>query len=258
MVKTAWEQRVAWLLSPALHPTTFAYSFKPTDSAMYGGQPRIDFHAADIAGRFWGVEVKSIAGTRKSFNLDSEISAGQVAALNDIKHSLMGMPLLAIGQGKVLYVFNWRDIYSLVGSTTPLIPLSVSTLKLEWWGPKLWKACDLYAAVKERGWLSTLPLSLSAGGVAGSLPPSSISTPPPGAKYYPAALKIPELTESQKKLMEEMYQRGFQTYSPLSPTPPTPPISGPSWIPTQDDPLPLTSKPKASTRTRRRKLLSGL
>lgn len=262
MVKTAWEQRVAWLLSPALHPKSFAYSFKPVDSAMYGGQPRIDFHAADISGTFWGVEVKSLPPGRKSFNLDKEISAGQVAALNDIKHSQTGVSLLAIGQGKTLYVFNWRDIYSLVGSATPLLPLSLSTLKIEWWGPKLWKSFDLYQFAQERGWLWTSPPSPLAAGVAASLPTSLI---PPMPSMPPALIgpgMVQTLTAAQKKMLEQAYQQqmGYQTQPSWAypNTPQNPVISDLSSTPTPEVPSPSTSKPKDSIRTRRRKRLSGL
>lgn len=255
VVKTAWEQRVAWLLSPALHPTEFTYAFKPVDSAMYGGQPRIDFHAADIIGRFWGVEVKSLSPERKSFNLDKEISAGQVAALNDIRHSYFGVPILAIGQGRTLYVFNWRHIYSLVGSTTPLLPLTLSSLQIEWRGPKSWKSFNLYQYAQERGWLSMSPPSPLTVSPAGSLLPSAGTLPSP--------LLVPAvLTEAQRKMVEQAYQQqmGYQTQPSWAypNTPQNPVISDLSSTPTPEVPSPSTSKPKDSIRTRRRKRLSGL
>jgi hypothetical protein len=97
------------LLDPARHPE-FVYSFKPADGGMYGGQPRIDWHACDITGRYWLVEVKQHPRPDHRFNIRTAVSPGQRDALDGVAMSTIGIALLAVGCGDYLFVFDWRDI----------------------------------------------------------------------------------------------------------------------------------------------------
>lgn len=137
--KSPWESRVGMLLDPEKHPE-FVYSYKPHDSAMYGGQPRIDWLACDQVGRFWMIEVKSLDPKRRSINLESDVSPGQRAALDAVMHSGVGVPLLMVGQEKTLYVFDWRKVSWLLAGH----PLSEASFALGWTGPKAWALIDLY------------------------------------------------------------------------------------------------------------------
>jgi hypothetical protein len=138
--KTAWEQRVGMLLSPAKHPT-FVYSFKPVDSSMYGGQPRIDWHACDISGRYWMIEVKSLPANRRSINLVNDVTVGQREGLCGVAASTCGIALLAVGQDRALYIFDWREVwqrFERMPTTNRLLPLDAAFLTLTWTGPKGW------------------------------------------------------------------------------------------------------------------------
>lgn len=192
-VKTAWESRVGQLLDPASHPDDFAYSFKPADSAMYGGQPRIDWLAADVLGRFWMIEVKSLRAERRSINVQTQVSTGQRAALSAVGRSAFGLPLLAVGQGKRLYIFAWRDVVN-----RTLVLLSAAPIQLDWSGPKQWKSYRLYQTAEELGWFpsstpsllrpvpdaslatSPAPSSSSASSTSTPDPPSPSTWKPPG------------------------------------------------------------------------------
>jgi hypothetical protein len=173
-LKGPWESRVGLLLDPALYPEDFAYSFKPADSALYGGQPRIDWLAADYLGRFWMIEVKHLPENRKSINLLSEVSAGQRAALNALGLSAFGLPVLAIGQGSTLHVFAWRDVVAWIATGSSLLPLTETLVHLDWSGPKAWKRRRLVQIAQEQGWFrsSIFPFVL-----AGSVSPATSPVP---------------------------------------------------------------------------------
>lgn len=169
------------LLNPAQHPE-FAYSFKPVDSAMYGGQPRIDWLAADIVGRFWMIEVKSLAANRKTFSLDRDVSPGQLSALHALSTTGVGVPLLAVGQAECLYIFDWRKIEWLLGlSAPPLLKMSDCSLSLMWAGPKSWRLINLYE--------SLAPVLLYGRIPSPSAPPPGSAAMPPG--YVNPLLLIP-------------------------------------------------------------------
>jgi len=180
MTKSPWEDRVGMLLDPRVHPQ-FVYSFKPFDSAMYGGQPRIDWLAADTVGRFWMIEVKSLAAGRKSFNLESGVSAGQRQALSAMTNSVTGVSLLAIGHEKTLYFYDWRKIRWLLGGPAPqsLLLLTQADLRLEWSGPKSWNLRDLYGSAFDLGML--VP----------QFPPPLSGIPPMPTISVPSSLLIP-------------------------------------------------------------------
>lgn len=186
MTKSAWESRVGSLLDPSAH-SEFVYSYKPYDSALYGGQPRIDWLACDRVGRFWIIEVKKLPDGRKSFDPKKLCSPGQIQALDAVAGSGVGVPLLAIGVDDLLYFFDWRKIQWLVQST-PVPPQrwALETeylLYFRWTGPKAWKTNNLYD-LAQREWArrsaAASPLFTPMAGLtpqeisAGSLPP-----PPP-------------------------------------------------------------------------------
>lgn len=142
-VKGPWERRVGNLLS---HPL-FAWKYKPTDSPLYGGQPRIDWVAADTAGRFWMVEVKQLAIGRKSINLLSDVSEGQRISLKKVADTLAGVALLVVGQGNTLYVFDWRWVQwyqeQADVSHPERLPLDQANVILPFTSKKAWMATNL-------------------------------------------------------------------------------------------------------------------
>jgi len=149
MPKSPWEKRVGMLLDPEKHPE-FLYSYKPPDT-MHGGQPKLDWFACDTLGRFWLIEVKWLPETRVSINLRTEVTAGQTDALNQVAFSETGVPLLAVGRGDRLWVYDWREVISwqLQQSTenlSRLLPLGAATFQLRWFGPKAWDH-SLYSLV---------------------------------------------------------------------------------------------------------------
>jgi hypothetical protein len=153
MPKSSWEDRVGKLLDPDRNDQ-FLWSFKPYDSSLYGGQPRIDWLACDVAGRFWMIEVKKLASTRKTFNLLNDVSPGQRLALDSVGASECGIVLLAIGHDADLYLFDWRDItwrydHDPWNPKSHLLPLDDAFLTLTWTGPKHW-TYSLYRLVLDR------------------------------------------------------------------------------------------------------------
>jgi hypothetical protein len=223
MTKTPWEARVGMLLDPHLHPDDFKYSFKPVDSAMYGGQTRIDWHAADALGRYWMIEVKSLAKGRVSLNLAREVSPGQRLALNAVADTYLGVPLLAIGDADgTLRFYDWRKIRWLADILfRPLLTPSQSSASIIWTGPKIWKMISLpkllESIIPGPTMTMTLP-SVAAAAMGAGYPAYAGSPPPPGLVMPP----------------------GFEGGLPEA----------------LQNPSPSTLKPKDSTRTRRRKLLS--
>jgi hypothetical protein len=129
------------LLDPARHPE-FVYSFKPTDGGMYGGQPRIDWHACDITGRYWLVEVKQHPDEKHLFNLRTAVSPGQRDALDGVALSTIGIALLAVGCGDYLFVFDWRDIgwrwRSDAQPSQQKLSMTEAKIVYLWKGPKSW------------------------------------------------------------------------------------------------------------------------
>jgi hypothetical protein len=152
--KGPWEERVGWLLQPDEYP----WKFKPPDSQFYGGQPRIDWLACDNRGRFWMIEVKQIAANRTIFNLDTEISAPQKAALSAVANA-GGMALLAIGCGNELFIHDWGYVAWRFEASVDQnkqhpewLPLSEPMTILDvlpWMGKKIWKLQSLFPLVTD-------------------------------------------------------------------------------------------------------------
>lgn len=159
-MKSPWEKRVGMLLDPEQH-NEFLYSYKPVDS-QHGGQPKLDWFACDLLGRFWLIEVKWLPDNRRSINLMTEVSAGQREALTAVALSETGISLLAVGQRDSLRIFDWREVMTWMttayhatveeGNVSLLLPIDgvLRTLRLRWTGPKSWDH-SLYDLVVE--WL---------------------------------------------------------------------------------------------------------
>jgi hypothetical protein len=226
MPKTAWEARVGMLLDPA-RGKDFVWSYKPADSAMYGGQPRVDWLACDRNGRMWMIEVKSSPADRKSITLEREVSPGQIAALDAVATSSTGVALLAVGHEKTLYIFDWRKIGWLikvakVSGAVSQIPFTQADIRFSWTGPKTWHR-DLWGAYQDltMGSLpSSIPVSPVSGVLVGSLP-------------------------------------GIPPIMPPSGIPPMMPPSGSPSLATPAPPSPSISKP-SSMRQRRQRLLQNV
>lgn len=188
--KSPWESRVGMLLDPAKHDE-FVWSFKPPDS-QHGGQPRIDWLACDLVGRFWMIEVKMLPPGRKTFTLEVEVSPGQRAALSAVAEGAASLALLAIGQGTRLLFFDWREILCSIPVTGSLrLPLDSAFLTLDWTGPKAWNDPNhgprLYSSVLEHLPCSVPILTLPAARLP--RPASSASTSRPGASI-PTPLRM--------------------------------------------------------------------
>jgi len=153
-MKGHWEERVGWLLQP----DDFPWKFKPPDSQFYGGQPRIDWLACDNHGRFWMIEVKQVAANRTIFNLDTEISAPQKAALSAVANA-GGIAILAIGCGSELFIHDWGFVAwqfeANVKNNKPRpewLPLSEPMTILDvlpWMGKKTWQLQSLFPLVTD-------------------------------------------------------------------------------------------------------------
>jgi hypothetical protein len=162
MTKSNWESRVGMLLDPTKHGE-FVYSYKPVDGP-HGGQPKIDWFACDVMGRFWLIEVKWLPESRRSINLMKEVTAGQRQGLSAVGLSEAGIALLAIGQGKTLRIYSYREVmlwmtdhYTMQDPSNPslLLPVDDTTcmpLLLQWSGPKSWNHSlfDLYDMLDPR------------------------------------------------------------------------------------------------------------
>lgn len=144
MPKGAWESRVGLLLA------RFPMHYKPVDTPLHGGAVRIDYHACDNFGVYWLIEVKQVDEDAKSINLMTEVSPLQRRMLDDVAHAEQSIPVLAVGQGDVLYLWGWRKATWLWeqrakrGELKPhLLPLLTASFILHWTGPKRWKENDI-------------------------------------------------------------------------------------------------------------------
>lgn len=160
MSKGPWESRVGMLLKQTEH---FNRAIKVPDSALYGGQPRIDWIACDKAGRHWEVEVKQLPEDRQSINLRTEVSAGQREALTQVSRTTVGVALLAVGRGDTLYIFDWgrvlwqwrkhndqnREHPEQMTALPSLLPLASAPLALKWTGQKAWETIRLLPLVEQ-------------------------------------------------------------------------------------------------------------
>lgn len=143
MSKGPWESRIGSLLKADV----FAYAYKPVDSPMHGGSVRIDWLAADMQGAFWMVEVKQVAENARSINVALDVTALQRAALSDVAATGFGVPVLAVGQGNMLYLWGWRYVQWLQQDQRrralpkpDLIFLDTAMWGLHWTGKTKWQS----------------------------------------------------------------------------------------------------------------------
>jgi hypothetical protein len=191
------------LLDSRYHPE-FLYSFKPYDSPMYGGQPRIDWHAADMLGRYWMIEVKSLHVGRRSFTLSKEVTPGQIQALDAVAKSRLGVPLLAVGQGKTLYLYGWRYLKKFTAGPATLVPLTAANITLDW-SPKKWQSFNLHDAALDAEILPQVPIAMTwayGPGTPLTTMPSVLASPPiPPAPSPSISKQVPSRRMRLKKLL---------------------------------------------------------
>lgn len=129
-----WEPRVGKLF----HPDYFPWTYKAPDSPRFGGQPRIDYLACDVYGRFWMVEVKQLQPDRKSINIENDVPIGQRNALDAVS-DVGAVAALAVGCGSTLYVFLWERVRWLQSQGMwPRLPLNKASVTFHWTGPTDW------------------------------------------------------------------------------------------------------------------------
>lgn len=136
-----------------LHPPDFVWSFKPPDSPLYGGRPRVDWIACDEDGSCWLIEVKQANSGRATLNLEKDLTPGQRAALLQVAMTPNGVGMLAIGRGKTLYLFDYLHVHddwmsrSKRGDPHPeWLEISGAYVDLPWNGKLEWQSESLIAA----------------------------------------------------------------------------------------------------------------
>jgi hypothetical protein len=137
--KTPWEDRVKMLLNKP----EIVWYYKAPDGKMYGGQPRIDFIASDIFGRFIMIEVKSLPDAAKSFDPNLLVPTVQRDALDRIAGTASGVAILAVGHADILRLYNW-------GAIRERARISVEQAEGTFWvsvwnGPAKWAQYNLHA-----------------------------------------------------------------------------------------------------------------
>jgi hypothetical protein len=180
MPKTPWEDRVKMLLTKP----EIVWYYKAPDGKMYGGQPRLDFVACDIFGRFIMVEVKSLSDAAKSFDPKALVPPVQQDALDRIASTASGVAILAVGHEDILRLYNWGAIRD-----RPRISVdgtqSEGTFWISIWnGPAKWAQYNLHV-ILAKNWHSV------PGPYTGLGPLAPMSTASEWTKPYPP-LTVPE------------------------------------------------------------------
>jgi hypothetical protein len=216
MPKTPWEDRVKMLLTKP----EIVWYYKAPDGKMYGGQPRIDFVACDIFGRFIMIEVKSLPDAAKSFVPKNLVPPVQQDALDKIAGTASGVAILAVGHEGILRLYSWGKIRGLnkvsFGSDWADIPFWRDV----WNGPANWAQHNLHVILakhwqQEPGLYTGLgPLahvSTASGWIASypEPPVPEVSPPilPPGIEPRPIA--------STRTSFEAMVKYAQQSGSPM-------------------------------------------
>jgi hypothetical protein len=145
--KTPWEDRVRMLLNKP----EIVWYYKAPDGKMYGGQPRIDFVACDIFGRFIMIEVKSLPSAAKSFVPNSLVPPVQQDALDMIAGTASGVAILAVGHEGILRLYSWGKIRGL-----PKVSLASAGEEKPFWmdvwkGPANWAQHNLHVILARTG-----------------------------------------------------------------------------------------------------------
>jgi hypothetical protein len=188
-----WEPRVGKLL----HPEYFPWSFKPADSSRYGGQPRIDYLACDVYGRFWMIEVKQLGPDRKSINIENDVSIGQRNALDAVSE-VGAVALLAVGCGSQLYIFTWERIRWLQSQGHwPRILLKDCSAVFHWTGPTHWTSPEIAKIFHRLPILASLDATVPSQcdtppTVMPPLPPSENTEPSPSISKPMACTPMPD------------------------------------------------------------------
>jgi hypothetical protein len=241
MPKTPWENRVKMLLTKP----EIVWYYKAPDGKMYGGQPRIDFVACDIFGRFIMIEVKSLADTAKSFIPKALVPPVQQDALDRIASTASGVAILAVGHEDILRLYNWgaireRDRVSVDGAE------SEGTFWMGVWnGPTNWAQHNLHVILAKH-WRSVPGPYSGLGPIAVvsssewtkpypplTVPESSPLILPPGMKPRPRGVTIAGLEAVRKyaastvgPTLEPIQIPGVKRAKPVPPAPPPEKSSG--------------------------------
>jgi hypothetical protein len=182
--KTPWEDRVKMLLNKP----EIVWYYKAPDGTMYGGQPRLDFVACDIFGRFIMIEVKSVTHTAKTFSPRVIVPAVQQDALNKIAETASGVAILAVGHEGILRLYNWGKIRGL-----PKVSLANAGEEKPFWmdawkGPASWEQHNLHVILSKK-WHS------EPGPYSGLGPTANVISASEWTKPYPALPDpLPEIT----------------------------------------------------------------
>jgi hypothetical protein len=196
MPKTPWEDRVRMLLNKP----EIVWYYKAPDGKMYGGQPRLDFVACDIFGRFIMIEVKSLPSAAKTFDPNLLVPAVQQDALDKIAGTASGVAILAVGHEDILRLYSWGKIRGLTrisfGSAGEQMPFWMDV----WKGPASWSQHNLHVILVKKWHPEPGPYS-GLGPLTDVIPYSTWATPssvlpvpesrslilPPGMKPRPIA-----------------------------------------------------------------------
>lgn len=138
--KTPWEDRVKMLLTKP----EIVWYYKAPDGKMYGGQPRIDFVASDIFGRFIMIEVKSLPDASKSFIPKALVPPVQQDALDRIAGTASGAAILAVGHESVLRLYSWGKIRGLTKVSVDRDGAEIPFWSATWNGPTNWAPHNLH------------------------------------------------------------------------------------------------------------------
>lgn len=138
--KTPWEDRVRMLLNKP----EIVWYYKAPDGKMYGGQPRLDFVACDIFGRFIMIEVKSLPSGLSSFVPAKLVPTVQQDALDKISGTASGVAILAVGHEGILRLYSWSKIRGLTKVSLANAGEEKPFWMDVWKGPMNWATHNLH------------------------------------------------------------------------------------------------------------------
>jgi hypothetical protein len=287
--KTPWEDRVRMLLNKP----EIVWYYKAPDGKLYGGQPRLDFVACDIFGRFIMIEVKSLPSSYKSFMPANLVPSVQQDALDRIAGTASGVAILAVGHDDILRLYSWGRIRGL-----PRVSLTGAGEEMPFWmgvwkGPAKWTQHNLHVILAKNWHPEPGPYS-GLGPLAGVTiasiqnPPYSalpdplleITSPlilPPGMEprriattqsgfeammKYAQASGSPMLKEMKKEIYDGLESTAPTKLGPLGPKPTpsqgaTRPVLEPIQNPTvkRAKPVPPAPPPEKTSGEKRKEIL---
>jgi hypothetical protein len=181
--KTPWEDRVRMLLNKP----EIVWYYKAPDGKMYGGQPRIDFVACDIFGRFIMTEVKSLPNAAKSFDPNLLVPVVQRDALDKIAGTASGVAILAVGHEGILRLYSWSKIRGLTRVSLAGAGEEMPFWMDAWKGPANWAQHNLHVILAKK-WHP------EPGPYTGLGPLTQVSTASEWTKPYPSLTDpLPEI-----------------------------------------------------------------